>query len=203
MSKTVNFAGLSSQDITAFVRPLSVADVPSCVEVESAFPEPERCSREKFIYRLTVCPEPCLGLFIEKRGNPETETPQLIAHVIGNRVSANRVTDSSMNMPEKWQERNKVTLDSNGGIIGNDSAGRFIGVHSVAVRTEYQGKGLGRDLLKEYAKYVRESIKPADSIVLIAHGHLLRFYESVGFKNLGPSPCEFAGGGWYDMELVV
>lgn len=104
-----------------------------------------------------------------------------------------------MNMPEKWQDRNKVALDSNGGIIGNDSAGRFIGVHSVAVRTEYQGKGLGRDLLKEYAKYVRESINPADSVVLIAHGHLLQFYESVGFKNLGPSPCEFAGGGWYDM----
>ncbi|OJJ62242.1 hypothetical protein ASPSYDRAFT_85937 [Aspergillus sydowii CBS 593.65] len=203
MSKTVNFAGLSNQNATAFVRPLSVADVPGCVEVESAFPEQERCSREKFIYRLTVCPEPSLGLFIERHGNPKTETPQLIAHVIGNRVSANRVTDSSMDMPEKWQESSEVALDSNGGIIGNDPAGRVIGVHSVAVRPEYQGKGLGRDLFKEYAKYVRESISPAESIVLIAHGHLLRFYESVGLKNLGPSPCGFAGGGWYDMELVV
>lgn len=153
----------------------------------------------QFIYRLTVCPEPSLGLFIERHGNPKTETPQLIAHVIGNRVSANRVTDSSMDMPEKWQESSEVALDSNGGIIGNDPAGRVIGVHSVAVRPEYQGKGLGRDLFKEYAKYVRESISPAESIVLIAHGHLLRFYESVGLKNLGPSPCGFAGGGWYDM----
>jgi GNAT superfamily N-acetyltransferase len=157
----------------------------------------------QLIYRLTACPEPCLGLFIEKSGNPETEPPQLIAHVIGNRVSANRITDSSMSMPEKWQERSEVALDSNGGIIGHDPAGRFIGVHSVAVRTEHQGKGLGRDLMKEYAKYVRDTISPVDSVVLIAHGHLLRFYESVGFKNLGPSPSDFAGGGWYNMVSTL
>ena len=102
-----------------------------------------------------------------------------------------------MKMPEEWNgSHDTVIVD--GEVIGNDPAGQFIGVHSVAVRTEYQKGGFGRALMKEYAQYVRRSIS-AQSVVIIAHGHLLGFYESVGFKNLGPSPCAFAGGGWFDM----
>lgn len=33
--------------LNAFTRPLSPADVQSCVTVESAFPEHERCSQQK------------------------------------------------------------------------------------------------------------------------------------------------------------
>lgn len=37
--------GLSG--LNAYMRPLSVTDVKSCVEVENTFPEQERCSEEK------------------------------------------------------------------------------------------------------------------------------------------------------------
>lgn len=213
LSQTTNMTPLTGLAHAAFVRPLSIADLDSCVEVESAFPEHERCSREKvkqslaahsqirhsnksqFIYRLTVCPEPCLGLFLEVPGS--TESPQLVAHVIGNRLPTNRVTDGSMKMPDGWN-RSHETVTVDGEVIGNDPTGQFIGVHSVAVRTEYQKGGFGRALMKAYVHYVRQSIT-AQSVVLIAHDHLIRFYESVGFKNLGPSPCAFAGGGWFDM----
>ncbi|CAG8404854.1 unnamed protein product [Penicillium salamii] len=189
--KAMQFPGLADQK--AFVRPLAGSDLESCLEVESAFPEQERCSKEKFIYRLTVCPEICLGLFEEK-----PQGAQLIGHVIATRVSANRVTDGSMEMPERWTgSSDTVTMDNQ--VIGNDAKGRFLGVHSLAIRSEYQGMGLGRALMNEYILYAGQSIESAQSIVIIAHDHLIKFYESFGFKNLGPSPCAFGGGGWYDM----
>lgn len=129
----------------------------------------------------------------------ENEGPsELIGHVIATRVSANRVTDGSMEMPENWTG-NPGVVTVNGQVIGNDANGHFVGVHSLAIRPEYQGKGLGRALMDEYIKYAQCSIDSAQGIVIIAHDHLIRFYESFGFKNLGPSPCAFGGGGWYDM----
>lgn len=51
------------------IRPLTIDDVELCVALETkGFPESERCSAEKFKYRLTVCPELCSGLFIREYG---------------------------------------------------------------------------------------------------------------------------------------
>ncbi|KAE8415276.1 acyl-CoA N-acyltransferase [Aspergillus pseudocaelatus] len=180
--KTVQFPGLAG--LTAFVRPLDLSDLDSCVEVESVFPEQERCSREKDL---------CLGLFVENSGQVE-----LVGHVIATRVPGNRVTDGAMEMPKNWDGSRDV-VQVNGEAVGNDVNGRFVGVHSLAIRTGYQGKGLGRALMDEYIESARNGIESAQSIVIIAHDHLIRFYESFGFKNLGPSPCAFGGGGWYDM----
>ncbi|KAL1879539.1 hypothetical protein Plec18167_003996 [Paecilomyces lecythidis] len=192
---TVQFPGLLGS--RAFIRPLSVADAESCVEVESVFPPSERCSKEKFIYRLTVCPQLCLGLFVE---NPEAEgMPILVGHVIGNRV-ARGIINGSMDMPQTWDGGNEaVILD--GEVIGNDPNGRNIGVHSLAIRSEYQGKGIGRALMNEYVRYLRSSPALADNIVIITYDRLIKFYESVGFRNLGISDCTFGGGGWNALEL--
>ncbi|RWR00047.1 acyl-CoA N-acyltransferase [Paecilomyces variotii] len=178
--------------LRAFTRPLSVSDVESCVEVESVFPPQERCSKEKFVYRLTVCPEICLGLFVE---TPEDEgTPTLIGHVIANRVS-HGITDGSMELPQNWSGGKDVVM-VDGQVIGNDPNGRKIGVHSLAIRSEYQGKGIGRALMKEYIHFLRGSNESADSVVLITYDRLVRFYESVGFRNLGTSSCTFGGLVW-------
>ncbi|KAF3049616.1 hypothetical protein E8E11_001104 [Didymella keratinophila] len=37
-------------------------DLQQCILVESAFPEEERCTAEKFGYRLEECSDICLGL---------------------------------------------------------------------------------------------------------------------------------------------
>lgn len=51
------------------IRPLTIEDLEQCVSLEAkGFPEPERCTREKFQYRLTACPELCSGLFIREYG---------------------------------------------------------------------------------------------------------------------------------------
>ncbi|KAH8429193.1 uncharacterized protein LDX57_006862 [Aspergillus melleus] len=85
--------------LNSFTRTLTSADVKDCVTVESAFPEQERCSEQKFLYRLNKCSDLCLGLFVHPT---EAQTPQLIAHVIATRTSSTRVTDGSMEMPENW-----------------------------------------------------------------------------------------------------
>lgn len=103
-----------------------------------------------------------------------------------------------MEMPQDWTGGSEVVHVA-GQVIGNDPQGRGIGVHGLVIVPEYQGKGLGRDLMNHYIQYARALARPADSIVIIAHDHLLKFYESFGFKNLGPSSCDFGGGGWYDM----
>ena len=49
------------------IRPLTIQDIDQCVELEAkGFPPEERCSREKFNYRLTVAPELCAGLFVRE-----------------------------------------------------------------------------------------------------------------------------------------
>lgn len=83
-----------------------------------------------------------------------------------------------------------------GQVIGNDPNGRKIGVHSLAIRSEYQGKGIGRALMKEYIQFLQDSNESAESVVLITYDRLVRFYESVGFKNVGRSPCTFGGLVW-------
>ena len=63
------------------IRPLTIQDIDQCVELEAkGFPPEERCSREKFNYRLTVAPELCAGLFVREydyknsRNNTRTKT---------------------------------------------------------------------------------------------------------------------------------
>lgn len=51
------------------IRPLTIEDIDQCVALEkNGFPIDERCSEEKFKYRLTVCPELCSGLFVREYG---------------------------------------------------------------------------------------------------------------------------------------
>ena len=44
-----------------------------------------------------------------------------------------------------------------------------------------------------------ESSGIGDRIALIARDELIKFYESLGFRNCGTSEVKFGGGGWNDM----
>ncbi|KAG7662197.1 uncharacterized protein J8A68_004325 [[Candida] subhashii] len=49
------------------IRPLTIEDIDQCIQLENkGFNEDERCTPEKFQYRLNVCPELCSGLFIRE-----------------------------------------------------------------------------------------------------------------------------------------
>ncbi|MCJ1313875.1 hypothetical protein MMC25_007555 [Agyrium rufum] len=121
--------GKQKDDLHPYVSTLTLADLESCVALENAaFPETERASREKLIYRLSTCPELCLGLYstikepttdteivVYKNGRPPDSTKPdhravLIAHVIATLTTAPAVTDASMEIPPDF----KPELDESG-----------------------------------------------------------------------------------------
>lgn len=185
-------------ELHPFVQLLSVSNVDDCVAVENAFTEAERCSRDKFIYRLTRCPELSLGLFTlpvldENKPKPRAT---LVGHIIATRTSEPLVTDRAMRLPKDWQAERWTYEDNQA--VGHEEGGRTIAIHSLAVLPEHQGKQVGSTLLKSYIHRIREA-QIADRIAIIAHDHLVPFYESFGFESRGPSKCQFGGGGWVDL----
>ncbi|RMD42941.1 hypothetical protein DV735_g2237, partial [Chaetothyriales sp. CBS 134920] len=184
---------------------LTVANVDDCTALEAdAFPENERCSREKFEYRLAKCPELTLGLFsrptaAESKGKPGPPKRRLIAHIIATRSPAPGVTDASMGIPSDWKTRTRATAKEEGEeALGHHEIGGTICIHSLAVAKEYQKMGLGSILLKSYVQRIKDS-KSADRLALLAHDHLVHFYVRHGFENLGPSSATFGGGGWNNL----
>ncbi|KAL8795330.1 MAG: hypothetical protein Q9195_002200 [Heterodermia aff. obscurata] len=196
-----------------YIQTLTVADVDSCVALENAaFPEHERCSREKFIYRLNTSPEIALGLFSTSDDNglasssptypsarpPDSQNPSkkgvLIGHVIATKSSASRVTDASMDFPHDWQS-NCSSTDTR----GHQESGRSIVVHSVAIVPNFHGRGMGKMMLKSYVQRM-ETSGIGDRIILLAHDELIKFYENSGFRDQGQSEVKFGGGGWNDMS---
>ncbi|GAB1204826.1 hypothetical protein APSETT445_003489 [Aspergillus pseudonomiae] len=162
-------------ELHPFVQVLTVSNVEDCVNVESAFPEQERCTREK--------PKP---------------RPTLVGHIVATRISTPLVTDKAMELPANWQTE-RMTVE-NGETVGHDEDGATIAIHSLAVLPEHQGKQVATTLLKSYIHRIREA-QIAERISIIAHDHLVPFYESFGFENRGPSKCQFGGGGWTNLVL--
>lgn len=187
-------------ELHPFVQLLSASNVGDCVKVEEAFPEQERCSHDKFIYRLTRCPELSLGLFtLPLLAEGETKPrPTLVGHIIATRTSEPLVTDRSMRLPANW--KNERWSFEDGQAVGHEEGGSTIAIHSLAVDPAHQGKQVGSTLMKSYIHRIREA-QIAERIAIIVHDHLIPFYESFGFESHGPSKCQFGGGGWVDMIL--
>lgn len=137
-----------------------------------------------------------------KTGRPvETAAPQnrqvLLAHVVASKGRSEVVTDDSMDFPKDWR-----TATPNVEPTGHHDDGRTICLHSLAVLPMFQGSGLGRTLLMAYIQHMNGA-GIADRIALIAHDHLVGYYEKFGFVNRGSSKATFGGGGWVDMVTMV
>lgn len=101
------------------------------------------------------------------------------------------VTDNDMAIP---------TSENPDPNLGHKPEGRTVCIHSLAVLPEYQGRSLGSTLMKAYLQRLKTQ-SVADRAALIAHDHLIPYYERFGFRNRGPSKAQFGGGGWYDMVV--
>lgn len=101
-----------------------------------------------------------------------------------------------MQLPSTWKTDRFHVED--GETVGHDEYGSTIAIHSLAVLPEHQGKQVGSTLMKSYIHRIKEAMI-AERLSIIAHDHLIPFYESLGFENHGPSKCQFGGGGWTDL----
>ncbi|KAL8769749.1 MAG: hypothetical protein Q9209_004365 [Squamulea sp. 1 TL-2023] len=216
ISRSAKVANKALTDLHPYVQTLTLSDLESCIALENAtFPEHERCSREKFMYRLTICPELSLGLFSTTAPNgptaslptythsrpPDSASPTkkstLVAQVIATKCASTTVTDESMEYPLDW--RTRVSLSER---QGHQEHGRTIAIHSLAALPEFRGQGLGKIVMKSYMQRM-ETSGIADRLALLAHDHLINYYESLGFRNSGKSEVQFGGGEWVDMLYTI
>ncbi|EPE03414.1 gnat family [Ophiostoma piceae UAMH 11346] len=198
------------------IRQLTVADRDSCVTVEnSAFANPDhRATPEKFSYRLTVCPELCMGVFV-RDGESSSET--LVGHIVSTRLKTHVIIDDDMDVPPSWQDSLAAAPASATFVadVGHQPNGTTVGVHSLGVVPSAQGKGLGTKLMTAYLEHMAQlsaaaAASPSGSgrtkvsgVALICQDYLIKYYEKFGYKSHGPSKAHFGGGGWTDMVYDV
>ncbi|KAI8960034.1 acyl-CoA N-acyltransferase [Daldinia sp. FL1419] len=201
------------------VRPLTISDLESCVALEDAsFSNPaHRCTREKFEYRLSVCPELSLGLFCTiapdkaegfeidtlppahpvETGRENNAKSVLMAHIVATRSCDHFVTDKSMDYPRDFRTNKRNTSG-----LGHQEGGNTVFIHSFAVHPKLQGCGIGKLLMNSYLQQLKNS-ECATRCSLICQDYLITFYERFGFLNLGQNMAEFGGGGWHDMTISI
>ncbi|KAI1491383.1 hypothetical protein F5X96DRAFT_481734 [Biscogniauxia mediterranea] len=201
------------------IRPITLSDLESCIALENAaFPNPDhRCSREKFEYRLTVCPELSMGVFCTvvpssasaknfeidtlrtakavETGRNDGAVSVLLSHIISTRSNMDVVTDDAMDYPRDYKT-NRLKVSP----LGHQEIGRTICIHSLAVDPKLQGCGMGKLILKAYLQQVKNSAL-ADRVALICQDYLVNYYKRFGFGHVGPSKATFGGGGWHDMVI--
>jgi ribosomal protein S18 acetylase RimI-like enzyme len=161
----------------------------------------------QFQYRLAKCSELSLGIFTSSEsssiptyasaapvysGAPNRKSV-LLGHIVATKTNGSTVTDNDMAIPSD---------DSSDPSLGNKEEGRTVAIHSLAVLPEFQHKGLGSTLMKAYLdRLAKQDV--ADKAALIAHEHMIPYYEKLGFKNKGKSPAQFGDGGWFDMVKEI
>jgi Acetyltransferases len=130
----------------------------------------------QFVYRLAVSPEICLGLFIDN--HPVEGRSTLIGHVVATWSPYAHITDGMMSMPKGWQSLpHYEPVYAEDELIGNDRRGDTVAIHSVAILPEYQGKKIGRALMRLYIHHLQKAPFHTKRAVLIAHDYLVPFMK--------------------------
>lgn len=176
----------------------------------------DRANIAQLDYRLTTCGELCTGLFssayttsagplsklIKARQFPSVDSADsdrkrvLMGHIIATKFAESEVvTDDSMAFPEDWRTNYQL-----GPSTGHNEDGETICLHSLCVHPDLNGRGLGGVLLRAWTQRMKDS-GFGKRIALICRERLIKFYESAGFKKVGPSACQYGGGNWVDMVL--
>ncbi|RGP60419.1 hypothetical protein FLONG3_10885 [Fusarium longipes] len=198
--------------MSLYVRQLNINDLERSLVVETAaFPPAEAATREKIEYRLTVCPELCMGLFLRSGTSLPSTIPQdipfieqpgsnddeLLAHVISTKSTNKPVKDEDMDYPRDWKSDPQGDYD-----VGHKRDGRTIALHALAVSPNYQRSGLGKAITREYIKRMKQ-IDAGDRISILTYDRLVPYYQKLGFEHYGKSESEYAGVAWHDLSYIL
>ncbi|KAK1058626.1 hypothetical protein LTR74_013264 [Friedmanniomyces endolithicus] len=122
--------GMNSKrdEIHPYTQTLSLSDIESCILLEEAtFPPEERCTREKFHYRLRHCGELSLGIFTSLTdstvptaataspvysGAPKRKSV-LLGHIIATKTTNPTVKDEDMAVPSSSSSSSSSTPTDN------------------------------------------------------------------------------------------
>ncbi|KAM0558236.1 hypothetical protein ACHAPJ_004923 [Fusarium lateritium] len=194
--------------MSLYVRQLNINDLERSLVVETAaFPPAEAATREKIEYRLSVCPELCIGLFLREGASLPSTIPQdipfitestsnddvLLAHVISTKTTNKPVRDEDMAYPSNWKSDPQADYD-----VGHKKDGGTIALHALAVSPDYQRSGLGKAIMRAYIERMKQT-KTADRISILTYDRLVPYYQKLGFEHYGKSESEYAGIAWHDL----
>ena len=128
-------------------------------------------------YRLTVCPELSLGVFLtvipsqaqaqtQGLGIPTLATARpvetdradgavsvLLAHIVSTRCRGSVIADADMAFPKDWRNRSGRAAQG----VGHQEGGKTVGIHSLAVLPRLHRCGIGQMLVKAYLDQMRNS----------------------------------------------
>jgi len=145
--------------------------------------EDDANTARQFEYRLTTCPELCLGLFCTvppsvaeehgldiatyktakpvETGRPNGSVSVLVAHVVSTKCAGDLITDEAMDYPRNFKTNKGVP-----GPKGHQPQGHTVALHSLAVYPKLHGCGLGKLIVKAYLQHVKGAAV-ADRVSLI------------------------------------
>jgi ribosomal protein S18 acetylase RimI-like enzyme len=158
------------------IRNATLSDLNAVTTIEGiCFPEGEAATRAAMEERLTIYAK---GFFVA----------ELEGEVIG---FINGASNDSPIIEDRFYESMKYHQDM----------GKHLMVYGLDVHPEHQRKGYARELMTRFIVFGREEGKAA--VLLTCKAHLVAFYESFGYENLGVSESTHGGAQWHDLKLVL
>jgi len=156
------------------IRNVLPKDLDECLQVEiSGFTPEEAASKETIQLRIHSFPQ---GFLVA----------EIAGRVVGILNSAS--TDKDDISDEELKQ-----------LIGHDPNGRNMVVFALAVLPEYRNQGIARQLMRRFAEEARKLKK--ENILLLCKGHLIAYYESMGFEHMSLSKSTHGGAEWHEMWL--
>ena len=84
-------------------------------------------------------------------------------------------------------------------MIGHDENGKHLVVFSLAVRPEFRGLGVSKQLVATFVKRARALGK--QKIMLLCKINLIAYYQRRGFDHAGRSASTHGGFQWHEMVM--
>lgn len=156
------------------IRAAVPADLEAVVQVERAcFPVAEAADRKSLKERLELFPDSFLVAEADGR---------IIGFING------AVTDERTIMDEMFEN---ISL--------HNPVGAYQSIFGLDVLEEYRHRGVASRLMRCLIERAREQRRKG--LILTCKKHLIGYYESFGYVNLGVSASVHGGAVWYDMIL--
>jgi len=159
---------------------VSADDLSDAIGIEQeGYPSDEAASIDAFRYRQTHAGNLFLGAYALN-----ADRRRLIGYVCATLSPEKQLTHSSMSTH----------------VPGAAS----VCIHSVCVDGLHRRSGVGLALMKEYIRRLEKACMeegaPYESILLITHEELRKFYEKAGFEWLGKSEVQHGSKAWFEMR---
>lgn len=156
------------------IRTAEPADLEAIARVELAcFPAAEAADRKSLKERLEVFPE---SFLVAEAGR------QIIGFING------AVTDERAIADEMFED---ISL--------HNPSGAYQSIFGLDVIEAYRSRGVASLLMNTLIERARKQGRKG--LILTCKEHLIKYYESFGYVNMGVSASVHGGAVWYDMIL--